>query len=244
MRLIGNLFCLLITYSGFAQVPLKFRRSSKPYKTYDSRLLFKIAPLALIDEIEFPAIQGGLEVSLSKKMSWYNEFGFRYRTALYESDDTNFVARRGYRIKSEVRYYFKDPDSKIAGRLTGYYLAANLFYMKNVDSKHVAYYYHHDTSVFISDDFGMTKKVWGGNFIVGNQMYLGKRFLFECYGGLGLRFRDIVTVGREFDHERDTEYRGHYWRFTDLSGGRPELKDGKSATINISIGVRFAYRLF
>ncbi|MCS3801211.1 hypothetical protein [Niastella sp. OAS944] len=244
MRLIAIVFCLFTAYSGFTQVPLKFRRSSKPYKYYDSRLLFKIAPLALIDEIEFPAIQGGLEIALSNKMSWYNEFGFRYRKALYENDDTGFVARRGYRIKSEVRYYFKDPDSKIGGRLTGYYLAVNLFYIKNVDNKYVGYYYQKDTSAFTQDDFGMTKKVLGGNFIIGNQMYLGKRFLFECYGGLGLRLRDIVTVGREFDHERDRESRGHHWTFTDLTGGRPELKDGKTTTINISIGVRFAYRLF
>lgn len=244
MRLIAALFCLLTAYSGFAQVPLKFRRGQKPYKYYDSRLLFKMAPLALIDEVEFPAIQGGLEVALSKKMSWYNEFGFRYRKALYEGEDTGFVSRGGYKIKSEVRYYFKDPDSKIGGALCGYYLAVNLFYLKNVNNKHVAYYYQRDTNAITNDDFGMTKKVWGGNFIVGNQMYLSKRFLFECYGGLGVRVRDIVTVGREFDHERDAEHRGHHWTFTDLTGGRPELKDGKTARINISIGVRFAYRLF
>lgn len=244
MRLIALLFCLLTAYSGFAQVPLKFRRSQKPYKTYDSRVLFKMAPLALIDEVEFPAIQGGVEVALSNKMSWYNEFGFRYRKPVYEGEDTSFVSPRGYKIKSEVRYYFKDPDSKIAGRLSGYYLAINLFYLKNVNNKHVSYYYKKDTGAITSDDFGMTKKVWGGNFIVGNQMYLSKRFLFEYYGGLGVRVRDIVTVGREFDHERDTEHRGHDWTFTDLSGGRPELKDGKTAAINISIGVRFAYRLF
>ena len=28
------------------------------------------------------AIQGGVEVALSDKLSWYNEFGFRYRSGL------------------------------------------------------------------------------------------------------------------------------------------------------------------
>ena len=32
--------------------------------------------------------------------------------------------------------------------------------------------------------------------------------------------------------------------YFDLAGQKPELKDGKTGTINISFGIRFAYRLY
>ena len=35
--------------------------------------------LSLFDEPSFPTIQGGIEFSLSKKISWYNEAGVKYR---------------------------------------------------------------------------------------------------------------------------------------------------------------------
>jgi hypothetical protein len=232
MRFFVLFLCLFFTFSAFAQ------------KDREPRVLFKLAPLALIDDFSFAAIQGGVEVALSDRMSWFNEFGFRYRNGLIDNGDTSFVKPGGFKIKSELRYYLKDWNDN-AGRLTGYYLAVNLFYLKNTRNAYVGYYNKQDTTkATTSDDFGMTRKVWGGNLIIGKQMALGKRFMFEYYGGLGVRIRNIVTVAREFDAERHREHHAHDASFMDLAGQKPELKDGKTGTINISLGIRVAYRLY
>jgi hypothetical protein len=51
-------------------------------------------------------------------------------------------------------------------------------------------------------------------------------------------------VAREFDVERHYENHAKDGRYFDLAGQKPELKDGKTGTINISFGIRFAYRLY
>lgn len=232
MRFFVFLLCLILTFSAFAQ------------KDREPRILFKLAPLALIDDISFPAIQTGVEVALSDKISWYNEFSFRYRKGLSDNGDTSFLTPGGYRVKSELRYYLGDRKYDY-DRLNGYYLAVNLFYQKNARNMYVGYHYKQDTSEFtFSDDFGVTKKVWGGNLIIGKQIAMGKRFMFEFYGGLGVRIRDIVTVAREFDNDRHYENHAKDGSYFDLAGQKPELKDGKTGTINISLGIRFAYRLY
>jgi hypothetical protein len=232
MKLPAVFFFLLTAFSAFAQ------------KDREPRVLFKLAPFALIDDVSFPAIQGGIEVALSDKFSWYNEFGFRYRHGFFDNGDTSFVKPGGYRIKSEFRYYIKD-WSDGEGRLSGYYLAANLFYQKSARNMYVGYHNKQDTSeIIIPDDFGVTKKVYGGNLIIGKQIPFGKRFMWEFYGGLGVRIRDVVTVAREFDNALHYEHKAKDGSFFDLAGQRAELKDGKTGTINISFGIRFAYRLY
>jgi hypothetical protein len=214
MRLFVIFIYLVSTFSCIAQ------------KSGEPRVLFKLAPLALIDDLGFPAIQGGVEVALSNKISWFNEFGFRYRKALAEIADTSFITPVGYKIKSEFRYYLKGRNDGNS-RLSGYYLAINLFYLKNVRNTTVYYYYQKDTGNRVTDDFGISKKIWGGNLIVGKQMNLGKRFMFEYYGGLGLRIRDNVTVGRDYDRDRDQESRGHHLSVNDMAGGDPDLREVK-----------------
>ena len=91
MRFFVLFLCLSFSFSAFAQ------------KDREPRVLFKLAPFALIDDISFPAIQSGVEVALNDKFSWYNEFGFRYRNGLADNGDTGFVKPGGYRIKSELR---------------------------------------------------------------------------------------------------------------------------------------------
>lgn len=49
MKLLAVFFFLMIAISGFAQ---------------EDRVLFKFAPLAMLDEVSFPTVQTGVEVSL------------------------------------------------------------------------------------------------------------------------------------------------------------------------------------
>jgi hypothetical protein len=46
----------------------------------------RFSPLALVDNISFPTIQGGIEYGLTKKFASYNEFGIKYRSSAYEVD--------------------------------------------------------------------------------------------------------------------------------------------------------------
>ncbi len=107
MRVIILFFCLMFAFNGFSQ------------KVRERQVLFKIAPLALIDDFGLPAIQGGLEIPVAKNISWYNEFGIRYRKSIAETADTNFVTPGGYRVKSEVRYYFNNIKDKVNRRVPG-----------------------------------------------------------------------------------------------------------------------------
>jgi hypothetical protein len=58
------------------------------------RISIKLPVLTLVDEVSFPTIQSGVEFWLSKKISWYNEAGIKYRKSYYEMADTNFVDPR------------------------------------------------------------------------------------------------------------------------------------------------------
>lgn len=234
MRLFVVLFCLSIVINGFAQ---NHRECPKP------RVLLKIAPLASIDYISFPTIQGGVEVALGPRIGWYNEFGYKYTKGMDEKTDTSFVSSSGYKVKSEIRYYFRAKYDDHGNWLRDHYVAINFYYSRNVFNQGIGYYYQNDSSTRLYDDFGVTKSIWGTNVIFGWQTEINKRFLVDVYGGLGTRFRDIVTVNKQFDPEQDERIRSRHPNAFNLKNNA-EAKGGKSGTINISFGVRFACRLF
>ena len=231
MRLFIFSVCLIITHSGYSQ------------KQRDPRVLFKIAPLALIDDVSFPTIQGGVEVALNPRISLYNEFGIRYMNGGKENVDTSFVSPRGFKLKSEVRYYWQGRNDEYGNWLRGHYVAINFYYTRCVSNSGISYYYQNDSSNIVKDNFGVTKSIWGTNVIIGRQTTLGKRFLFDIYAGLGIRIRNFVTVNKEFDPERD-EIKGPIDLNVYSISRKAEAEAGKSGTVNISFGIRFAYRLY
>jgi hypothetical protein len=246
MRLIAILFCLLTACNGIAQVPEKFRKAQKLQELknmHGPRILFKVAPLTLLDDYSFPTVQGGVEVALGPKIGWYNEFGFRYRKGKDAFVDTSFLPSTGYKLKSELRYYFKLKYDAYGNWLRDHYVAVNFYYTRSEGNADVAYYYHNDSTTRLYDNFGVTKNIWGLNVIYGWQTELSKRFLVDVYGGLGTRFRDIVTVNKQFDPELDNRIGPRHPNVYNVRD-KAEAKGGKSSTINISFGARFACRLF
>jgi len=109
MKYILTFFFILIAFNGICQT---------------NKVLIKISPLALVDEVGFPAIQAGVEFMLSKNMSLYSELGVKYRKGYYEFADTSFLSPKGFKIKTELRHYFKNKDNP---GFYGKYLAANIF---------------------------------------------------------------------------------------------------------------------
>lgn len=227
MRLFVLLFCLISTASGLAQ---------------EARVLFKFAPLAMLDEVSFPTVQAGVEVSLSPKTSWYNEFGFRYRKTIGEAYiDTHSVATNGFKIKSEFRYYFDGLYGEGAERLWGYYLGVNMFYTKTSNDVNVNYYYQMDSSVRMSDFFGVRKKVWGANFIIGKQSDISKRFWFDIYVGMGARVSEFATVNQDFDPIRD-QFIGYRHPNVNVEKGRVAASKDGGCRFNFTFGIRYAYK--
>jgi hypothetical protein len=62
---------LLIIYFGISTLDAQCQAD---------RYLIKFSPLALADPY-YPSIQAGIEIKLSKKISWYNEIGVKYHSS-------------------------------------------------------------------------------------------------------------------------------------------------------------------
>jgi hypothetical protein len=237
MKTLLNFFFLLLSLNTVSQT---------------NKVLIKISPLPLIDEVSFPTIQAGVEFTLSDKMSWYNEVGVKYRKSYYEYSDTSFLASNGFKIKSEVRYYFRQNSSTFSGR----YVAANAFFIYDIHNAVTSYFYQKDSSMEKIDNFGVKKNVFGINLVYGFQRSLSERFLFELFAGVGIRFRTVNTINKEYDKNRDN-ISGTPVDVT-ISGIRNEIDANNSSgfisthaaanssdpvTPNITFGIRFSYRL-
>lgn len=228
MRLFA-IFIILITASrSFAQ---------------EDHVLFKFAPLAMLDGVSFPTVQTGVEVSLSPQTSWYNEFGIRYRKSSDESVDTSFVSTTGFKIKSEFRYYFAGLCGENVERLWGWYTGVNFFYTRTTNNTNVDFYYQKDSTKGYEDNFGVRKRVWGTNLILGRQSDLGERFRFDIYGGMGIRFSDFATVNQQFDPKYDSQIKARHPNIY-VSKGAAAAEGERRTRFNFTFGIRFAYKLY
>ena len=200
------------------------------------RVSIKIPVFAFIDEFSFPTIQTGIEVGITKKISWYNEAGIKYRKSSYMWADTSFIDSRGCKLKSEFRYY----KSTV---LNGGYVGLNGFYTKDFHHNWTAYYHAGDSSDVRIDNFSVKKVVSGLNLIAGKIYPTRKKISTEIFAGLGIRFVTIVQNNTEFDQQRDNPHRGNgcftiadvaYWK---------DVEGGKFVSPNFSFGIRFSYSL-
>lgn len=208
----------------------------------NKKAVIKSAPLALIDEASFSTIQAGIEIPAAARMSWYNEAGIHYRKGYYESADTGFVNSGGYKIKTELRYYFNHllhgvPDIV----MEGYYLGINLYFIRDIHNTELEYYFQNDSSIKKTDNLGVKKSVWGSTILLGRQKAISKYFLLDYYTGLGIRFRNTATINREYIYGRDALIQP-----IDLTiAGIRNMNDGKAGknfTGNFSLGIRICYR--
>lgn len=209
--------------------------------TQDKKMAIKFSPLSSIDFVNFPTLQGGVEFSLSEKMSWYNELGLRYTNGSYEHADTSFISAKGLKAKTELRYYLKGKkETRSLKRLQGYYLAAAIFYVLDHHNASANYYFHNDTAERRADNFGVKKTVWGVNFLVGNQQSFGKNFLIDFYAGLGVRYRKISTTNKEFEDKQDKLIEPIDVTIAGIKN-KAESKDGKTVLPNLTFGFRLCY---
>ena len=205
-------------------------------------IIAKFCPLALFDDESFPTIQGGLEFKLSKKMTWYNEVGIKYRkSSLDNYVDTNFIKSGGFKVKTEIRYYINNKDKF---SFAGNYIGVNIFFTKDKHNNQIDYYHNGDTSKTLTDAFGVTRNVWGVNFVFGHQHTLNKHMLLDYYCGFGFQVRNISTIDEEYNYKTDyslnqsTDPNFRLWRLsTDANAD-----EWNKVVPNFTIGLRLCFK--
>ena len=208
----------------------------KAFSQSQKEVVIKFCPLALLD-LNGPTIQAGIEVKLSNKIAWYNEFGIKLAGGISEYySDTSFVVSGGFKIKSEIRYYLKNNN-----KFNRTYFAANIFFIHDLHNREIDYTPLADTSSKI-DDFGVKKNVYGINVLYGRQKSLSKKIFIDIYGGVGLRLRNITTVNKEYD-KNINNIRGTIDPKIYQIGERADANAGFSILPNFTLGVRLCYRL-
>ena len=205
--------------------------------TQNKRPQIEFCPLCLIDELTFPTIQGGFEFRLTEKFGWYNEIGLKYRKGYYEDADTSFIGSKGFKVKSEIRYYIhtKQPAKNA-------YIAINGFYNNDTHNAAIEYYHNNDSTKSLVDNFGVKKSVAGANLLIGTKKKLGNKFALDLYAGLGVRFVNIAATHKEFDKKSDQ------LRLpidVTVAGTRARVDaTGKTDNIgNLALGIRLTYSL-
>lgn len=227
MKLKLTICIILISTGGFAQ----------------NKAVVKFSPLSVIDDASFPTIQAGIEFNIHKRISWYNELGIKYRKGYYEKTDTISLASKGFKAKTEFRYYWQNKNgADLAKNPEGNYFAINCFYNRDFHNTEIEYYYLRDTSMNKFDDLGVKKKVWGLNLLVGTQKPISRKVLLDFYTGLGIRFRNVSAINKEFDSERDYL---HVPIDVNINGIRDKIdsKAGNTVAPTFTLGVRFCYKL-
>ncbi|MBV4358399.1 DUF3575 domain-containing protein [Pinibacter aurantiacus] len=221
MKYIQIVLCLILSTSAFSQKPIQL----------------KFCPLALVDDVSFPTIQAGVEYRLSNTMSWYNELGVKYRESYINKTDTTFINPRGFKLKTELRYYFPATKQR---RLKNAYLAVNAFYTNDHHNTQVEYVV--DSLKEATDVFAVKKNVLGLNLVFGQQKMLSRRFGWDFYCGVGFRYRMIKTENQEFNKD-------YYSIITPVDVNIPSLKEeidangGNTFAPNITAGIRLIYVL-
>ncbi|MFT3679496.1 MAG: DUF3575 domain-containing protein [Ferruginibacter sp.] len=202
-------------------------------------VMLKLAPLALIDDPSFPTIQAGIEYKLSKRFSWYNEAGIKYRQSTMETNDTSFVHSAGFKFKTECRYYYKNRQEDI---FKGLYYAINFFLTRDRYNNELNYYNRYDSAgPLLHDIIGVKKNVWGMNILFGKQKMLGRKWSLDMYAGMGFRHRNIRTIHQEFDsayHDLQSPVDLNVPFIRDEADSR----GGSRTLFNFTAGIRFGYK--
>ena len=186
-----------------------------------------------------PTLQAGAEIKLSKKIAWYNEAGIKYTKGFSDHyADTSFIKSKGYKLKSEIRYYFK---SREPISLDGMYVAANVFYVKDFHNRAITYGNMSDTSHKI-DNFGVKKNVFGFNLLFGYQKAMTKKLCFEVYAGVGIRLRNINTVNEEYNKNTDYIFTATDPKVSEI-GQSVDANAGSSVAPNFTLGLRLGFKL-
>jgi len=146
-----------------------------------NRIIFKVAPFSFLDKMSFPTTQAGFELRLSRSYS----IDFSYGQVF--GKDFNNHSGTGFKTKFEVRKYTRHKQKT--------YVALEGFYNK-IDHSASGMFENSEDSTTYQDDYFIKKIVWGINVKCGLETKLSKRFVFDCYFGIGIRVKDVEHFDR------------------------------------------------
>ena len=213
------------------------------FKSQNKKFAIKLSPLSLIDEFTFPTIQGGLEIKLSNRITWYNEVGIKYRQSSFEVSDTSFLKSYGFKVKTEIRYYLPGIFGleNTNNSMSGYYVGGNIFYNRDCHNTKIEYYLKKDSTNLLVDNFAVKKDVFGANLVLGLQEPIWNNLLLDLYTGLGIRFRNISNSHREYDPGKDYTIGPIDFNYRAMRDNI-DMLEGFSSTFNLTLGFRLCYR--
>ena len=205
------------------------------------RYSIKVCPFTLIDDISFPTVQGGLEYLVSNRFSMYGELGVKYRKGLSENwVDSNYINSGGYKAKIEARYSLN--RGKSLAEYGRFYIGANAFLTHETYNTSIWFYPQKDSSFSVKDIFGVNKTIYGINAVLGWQIPVTHGFNIDVYGGLGVRFRYVTTVNKEFNYDTDSLSQSFEFGVRSIKD-YVDSRAGSSCVPNFTMGCRLSFRL-
>lgn len=197
----------------------------------------KLNPLPAVDGLTFPTLNFGFEIGLTKHISWYSEFGLKYRKAYYEQADSAFMPAQGFKVSWDFRYYF---NSKPGKRQTGLYVGISPFYRNDTHNAEISYK-DKVTGAEYKDRYSSERTVVGGRATVGlQQHYDGVKYL-DWFAGIGLGHRTVQTVAMAYDDDF------HDLTFQTVTPANElrtmDVKAERRLVFSISVGIRLSFKL-
>jgi hypothetical protein len=199
-------------YTYPATVYLSMKNNSTNYYTIDTAAIknkfciVKLSPLKLVD-----FANSGIELSCEKRTGNYFATQVMVSYLLPISIwNLNYGLKpdiKGFRLAIEEKYYFRKSAP------IGPYTSLELNYLKSnyIDSYSNATYNNSN----YPDSLRINKQTFSINLKVGYQHFI-KRFAFDFYVGLGLRYKDVrfldnLPQKRYFNFNHITSQKGQYW---------------------------------
>jgi hypothetical protein len=231
-KLLSALLLIFVTTSAFSQ-------ETKPESTW----ALKMNMPQLVDIFTFPAVNIGVEKNINNYLSLGTEIGYQFYD-FKSLSDTIFLKPRGFKASVEGRIYILRMLRLNSQRTAkGLFCGLQAFYRRNQYTSSISY--HNETVVEneeiinYSDAFGVKKKAYGLNLVLGFQKSVGAHFLFEPSLSLGYQRRDITNTNQSYNYttqEIDGSDMVPFFRYLDT-------EEASGGAFNISFGFRLGYRL-
>lgn len=190
---------------------------------------------SLIDILTFPTVQLAVGKRITEHVSVNVEAGNQFYK-LTEVDSVILV-QKGYKLNADCRYYFSHifKNTKFE-RLKGIYIGAQGFYRNNQFTANALYYSTNDSLTIYETYFGVKKRVFGYNCIVGYELTLKNRFIFDWYVGLGYRDKKILNTHKEFDNKNIV-----YPHDLTFNSTYSNLSESSIKSVNALLGLRVGF---
>lgn len=209
---------------------LTYQPLSESYHKHSN--ILKITPLKLIGLVN-PAFELSYERKTGNSFSTQIMASFLLPRSVWFNDNDINHDIKGFRVSLEEKFYFKKSAP------IGPYIGLEFNYLKNryKDTWNfgVENVYTDSTYNFTNyaDEYGINKQTYSLNFKFGYQQIV-KRLSFDIYGGLGLKYKDVVHFDRmNPDDAMEMPRHPNVFYITN--------RNGRSWTVSIPLNIRIGW---